>query len=140
VIPAELIPERRGAVAILSSINRDGDWILPRLFRVVSFMGNVELDLTSVRMGPGESHIEIRCMWGNVEITVPPDIRVEVDGHPFIGTFEVSRSAPSTLSSDAPLLRVTGSAVMGAVTINVVDPNAPGWFEKIRARLMEQKR
>jgi Cell wall-active antibiotics response 4TMS YvqF len=135
VIPAELVPEQRGVVAFLSSVNRAGDWILPRLFRVVSFMGNTELDLTSVRIGPGESHIDIRCVWGNVEITVPPDIRVEVDGQPFIGTFELARSAPSTASPDAPVLRVTGSAVMGAVTINVIDPNAKGWFEKMRARL-----
>jgi Cell wall-active antibiotics response 4TMS YvqF len=134
VIPAELVPERRGAVAFLSTTNREGDWILPRLFRVVAFMGNMELDLTSVRIGPGESHIEIRCIFGNVEITVPPDIRVEVDGHPFIGSFELSRSAASAASPDTPLLRITGSAVMGAVTISVVDPNAPGWLEKIRAR------
>jgi hypothetical protein len=132
VISADLIPERRGAVAFLSSTNRDGDWILPRLFRVVSFMGNVELDLTNVRLGPGESEIEIRCMWGNVEITAPPDIRVEVDGQPFIGVFEVARKVPSTLSPDAPLLRVTGSVVMGSVTINVIDPNAPGWFERLK--------
>ena len=117
VIPAEFIPDRRGAVAVLSSTNREGDWILPRLFRVVSFMGNVELDLTSARMGPGESHIEIRCFWGNVEITVPPEIRLEVDGHPFIGSFEVSRRVPSTPSAVAPVLRISGSAIMGAVTI-----------------------
>jgi hypothetical protein len=106
-------------VAFLSSINQEGDWILPRLFRIVSFMGNAELDLTSVRIGAGESHVEIRCMWGNVEITVPPDVRVEVDGHPLLAVFEVARSAPSTLSPDAPLVRITGSAFMGAVTINV---------------------
>jgi hypothetical protein len=135
VIPAELIPERRGAVAFLSSTNRDGDWILPRLFRIVAFMGNIELDLTSARVGLGESHIEIRCLWGNVEITVPPEIRIEVDGHPVLGVFEVERKAASSLSPDAPLLRVTGSAIMGAVTIHVVDPNAPGWFEKIRDKL-----
>ena len=119
VIPAELIPERRGAVAFLSNFEREGDWILPRLFRVVSFMGNVELDLTSVRLGPGESHIEIRCLWGNVEITVPPEIRIEADGHPFIGSFELKRSLPSTQSADAPVLRISGSVVMGAVTIKV---------------------
>ena len=136
VISAELVPDRRGAVAILSSTNREGDWILPRLFRVVSFMGNVELDLTNVRLGPGASHIEIRCMWGNVEITVPPDIRVEVEGEPVIGTFEVARKVPSTLSPEAPLLRITGSVVMGAVTISIVDPNArPGLFERFGARL-----
>jgi hypothetical protein len=135
VIPAELVPERRGAVAFLSSTNRDGDWILPRAFRVVAFMGNVELDLTRARVGPGESHIEVRCIFGNVEITVPPGIRIEVEGQPFVGIFEVTRSAPSTTAPEAPLLRVTGASAFGAVTINVIDPNAPGWLERIRARL-----
>jgi hypothetical protein len=102
-------------------------------------MGNVELDLTSVRIGPGESHIEVRCIFGNVEITVPPDIRVEVDGQPFVGVFEVTRSAPSTTAPDAPLLRISGSVALGAVTINVIDPNAPGWLERIRAKFSSTK-
>jgi hypothetical protein len=139
VIPEELIPERRGAVAFLSSTNRDGDWILPRSFRVVSFMGNVELDLTNARVGAGESHIEVRCIFGNVEITVPPGIRIEVEGQPFVGVFEVTRSAPSTTAPEAPLLRVTGSSHFGAVTIMVVDPNAPGWIERLRAKLAGKK-
>jgi hypothetical protein len=139
VIPEELIPERRGAVAFLSSTNRDGDWILPRSFRVVSFMGNVELDLTNARVGAGESHIEVRCIFGNVEITVPPGIRIEVEGQPFVGVFEVTRSAPSTTAPEAPLLRVTGSSHFGAVTIMVVDPNAPGWIERLRAKLAGRK-
>jgi hypothetical protein len=139
VIPEELIPERRGAVAFLSSTNRDGDWILPRSFRVVSFMGNVELDLTNARLGAGESHIEVRCIFGNVEITVPPGIRIEVEGQPFVGVFEVTRSAPSTTAPEAPLLRVTGSSHFGAVTIMVVDPNAPGWIERLRAKLAGRK-
>lgn len=135
VIAEELVPERRGAVAFLSSINRDGDWVLPRSFRVVSFLGNVELDLTNVRLGAGESHIEVRCIFGNVEITVPPGIRIQVEGDPLLGVFEVTRSAPSTTAPDAPLLRVTGSSHFGSVTVNVVDPNAPGWLERIRAKL-----
>ena len=124
----------------MSSTNRDGDWILPRSFRVVSFMGNVELDLTNVRLGAGESNIEIRCVFGNVEITVPPGIRIEVEGQAFIGTFEVTRSAPSTTVPEAPLLHVTGSSHFGAVTVNVVDPNAPGWMERLRAKWSSKKR
>ncbi len=139
VIPEDLVPERRGAMAFLSSINRDGDWVLPRAFRIVSFMGNVELDLTSVRLGAGESHIEVRCIFGNVEITVPPGIRLTVEGDPLIGVFEVTRSSPSTTDADAPLLRVSGSAHFGAVTVNVVDPNAPGWLERIREKLMPKR-
>ena len=121
VIPAEFVPDRRGAVAFLSSNNRDGDWILPRLFRVAAFMGNIEIDLTRAKLAPGESQIEIRCLFGNVEITVPSAIRLEAEGHPFMGTFEQTHSSPSTHAADAPLLRITGSVVMGAVTIKVVD-------------------
>ena len=123
VIPAEFVPERRGAVVFLSSSNRNGDWILPRLFRVVACLGNIELDLTSAKLGPGESHIEIRCVFGNVEITVPPEIRVDAEGHALMGTFEHTRSAPSTQWTDAPLLRITGSVLLGAVTIKVADPH-----------------
>ena len=126
VIPAEFVPERRGAVVFLSTSNRDGDWILPRLFRVVACLGNMELDLTSAKLAPGESHIEIRCFLGNVEITVPCDVRLEVEGHPFLGSFDMSRSASTTQSPDAPRLRITGAVFMGAVSIKVVDPNAPG--------------
>jgi hypothetical protein len=123
VIPAEFVPERRGAVVFLSSSSRNGDWILPRLFRVVACLGNIELDLTTAKLAPGESQIEIRCFFGNVEITVPPEIRVEAEGHPFMATFEFMRSAPNAQRSDAPLLRITGSAFMGAVTIKVADPH-----------------
>ena len=123
VIPAEFVPERRGAVVFLSSSTRNGDWILPRLFRVVACLGNIELDLTSAKLAPGESHIEIRCFVGNVEITVPPEIRVEAEGHPFMGSFDFTRAAPGVQRPDAPLLRITGSAVMGAVTIKVADPH-----------------
>jgi hypothetical protein len=125
VIPAEFVPDRRGALVVLSSSTRDGDWIVPRLFRVVACLGHMELDLTNARLGPGESHIEIRCILGNVEIRVPPEIRVEAEGYPFGGSFELSRSRPSAQSPDAPLLRITASVLMGAVTIKVVDPHAP---------------
>lgn len=126
VIPSEFVPERRGAVVFFSSSNRNGDWILPRLFRVVACMGNMELDLTSAKLAPGDSHIEIRCFFGNVEITVPSEIRLDVEGHPFVGSFEMSRSVPANYSPDAPRLLISGSVFMGAVTIKVVDPNAPG--------------
>src|SRR5262249_44347570 len=79
VIPSDLVPPHAGAVAFMSSQTRKGDWLLPRLFRVVTFMGNAEIDLTTARLGPGVSRIEVRAMFGNIEITVPRGIRVECD-------------------------------------------------------------
>ena len=131
-IAPELVPERRGAVAILSHTSRDGDWILPRLFRAVAFMGNVELDLTRALVAPGTSQIDIRAIMGSVTIVVPPDLRLDCTMDPVIGSAEVSRSVPSTMSPDAPMVRITGTAFLGSIEVKVVDPNAPSWLDKVR--------
>src|SRR5439155_9804319 len=121
-LAAHQVPERRGAVAVLSHTRRDADWILPRLFRVFTFWGNVELDLTHVLLGAGTSEIEIRCIMGSVEIIAPPDLRVESEVDAFLGSAEVKRDIASTGSPDAPLVRITGSTVLGSIEIKVVDP------------------
>ena len=90
------VPERRGALAVLSHTRRDADWILPRLFRVFAFWGNVELDLTHVLLGAGTSEIEIRCIMASVEIIVPPDLRVESEVDAILGSAEVRRQIAST--------------------------------------------
>ena len=129
------VPEQRGAVTVLSHTRRDADWILPRLFRVFTFWGNVELDLTHVLLGPGTSVIDIRCIMASVEITVPPDLRVESEVDAVLGSAEVQRQIASTTSPDAPTVRITGSTFMGSIEIKVVDPNAPSLFEKIRRKI-----
>jgi hypothetical protein len=128
------VPDRRGAVAVLSHTRRDADWVLPRLFRVFAFWGNVELDLTNVLLGAGTSVIEIRCIMASVEIIVPPDLRVESEVDAVLGSAEVKRQIASPTSLDVPLVRVTGSAVLGSIEIKVVDPNAPSLLEKIRRK------
>ena len=134
VVADELVPNRRGTVAVLAHVKRDGDWTLPRLFRAFALWGNAEVDLTRAQIGAGTSHIEIKSIMGNVTVLVPPEIRIECDVDPVIGSFEVAREVESTRSPDAPLVRITGTAFMGAVEVKVIDPNAPSWFEKLRAR------
>ncbi|HEX5439094.1 MAG TPA: LiaF domain-containing protein [Gemmatimonadaceae bacterium] len=134
VVAAALVPEHRGAVAFLSHALRDDDWILPRRFRAVAFLGQVELDLSRARIGPGTSEIEVVAIMGNITILVPPELRVECDGDPIVGSFEIKRDVAATAMPDAPLIRVIGTAFMSAVEVKIIDPNAPGWFEKLRAR------
>ena len=134
VVADELVPNRRGTVAVLAHVKRDGDWTLPRLFRAFALWGNAEVDLTRAQIGAGTSHIEIKSIMGNVTVLVPPELRIECDVDPVIGSFEVAREVESTRSPDAPLVRITGTAFMGAVEVKVIDPNAPSWFEKLRAR------
>jgi predicted membrane protein len=87
-------------------------------------MGNVELDLRAAEIGYGASVIEAVAVCGNVEITIPPEIAVECDGDSFLGTFTlkyVGRANPA--ASREKMVRVTGSAYGGAVTVNVKGPD-----------------
>jgi hypothetical protein len=134
VIPADYVPDRAGTVSFLSSQLRQGEWLLPRLFRVVSVLGNVEIDLTRARVGPGMSRIEVRAIFGNVEITVPPGMRVECDGSGIGANFEVKTQVQPPLDADAPIISIGGFAMFANVEVNVVDPDAPGWMDRLAAR------
>ena len=132
-LPDDLIPERGGAVAWWSGRKQDHEWILPRNFRGFTCMGNIELDLTMAKMGAGTSEMELKCIMGNIEVTVPPDVRVVCDGDAIAGNFEVERVGNTTPPPDAPTLKISGTAYFGAVTIRIVDPNAPTWRDKLKA-------
>jgi cell wall-active antibiotic response 4TMS protein YvqF len=134
-LSGEQVPARRGAVAILSHLRRDADWILPRLFRVLAFWGNAEIDLTQALVGEGTSIIEVKCIMASVVIRVPPDLRVENEVEAVLGSAEVRRNAPTTAAPGAPTIRITGSTFLGSLEIKIIDPNAPGLIERIRRRL-----
>ncbi len=130
-----LVPESRstsGVVSFLSSTEREGLWQLPRRFRALAVMGNIEIDLRSAEIGYGLSEIETVAVLGNIEITVSPEIAVECDGDSFLGTFVLKyegRASPAAASRDK-VLRVTGTAYAGAVTVSVKGPD-----EKMLAKL-----
>ena len=71
---------------------------------------------------------------GAVTAVVPPDVRLDCDAIPVVGNLEVRRDAESTISPDAPPVQISGTAFMGSIEVKVVDPNAPGWVERLRAR------
>jgi hypothetical protein len=133
-LPPDHVPERGGVTVWWSNVTRKGDWILPRLFRAFTFMGNIELDLTSARMVDDVSEIDIRCIMASVEITVPQDVRVICDGDAIAGNFEIVRIGKvDPPPSDAPTVRIGGTAYLGSVTVKVQGFVGPGWKDKLKA-------
>jgi hypothetical protein len=124
----QIIPDDRatsGVVSFLSSNEREGRWQLPRRFRALAVMGNVELDLRAAEIGWGLSVIEAVAVFGNIEITISPDVTVECDGDSLLGTFVLKydgRANPAAASRDR-VIRVTGTAYASAVTIHVKGPD-----------------
>jgi hypothetical protein len=131
----QLAPDPRstsGVVSFLSSNEREGRWNLPRRFRALAVMGNVELDLRTAEIGYGLSVIEAVAVMGNIEITISPDITVESDGDSLLGSFVLKyegRASPAAANRDK-VVRVIGTAYLSSVTIHVKGPD-----EKLLARL-----
>jgi hypothetical protein len=124
----QLVPTTRptsGVVSFLSSNEREGRWELPRHFRALAVLGNVELDLREAVIGIGVSLIEAVAVMGNIEITIPPDVAVESDGDSLLGSFVVKYKGNASPSAATGLkkVRITGTAYASSVEIIVKGPD-----------------
>jgi len=110
------LPEKQGVVAFVSSQQRAGPWRLAPATRVVSVLGNVELDLREAELADGESVVEVFCLLGNVEVIVPPGVRVLNDGDTLAGSFALE-AGDWDIVPGAPVVRIMGTAYLGNVEI-----------------------
>jgi hypothetical protein len=135
--PAGPVPSSRiggrgtssNAVAIMSGTDRKGVWTVPPTFTSVALMGGVEIDLTSARFEDAETTIQAYAFMGGIEIYVPDDIVVQVNGTGFMGAFENRAQNQAQPRPGAPLVRITGLAVWGGVEVKRRNP-AKGQIEE----------
>jgi hypothetical protein len=124
---------RGGVVSFLSSTEREGRWELPRHFRALAVLGNIELDLREAVIGIGVSVIEAVAVMGNIEITVPPDVAIESDGDSLLGSFVVKYKGGATpaLADGLRTVRIIGTAYVSSVEIRVKGPDE-GMLKRLR--------
>jgi hypothetical protein len=116
--PAERIggtPSRRLSLAIMSGARRKGTWVVPPVYTAVAFLGGVEMDLREARFSQREVKIRAYSLLGGVDIVVPDDIEVDVEGIGIMGGFDHRGSNAGPPGS--PRLRVTGFAFLGGVNV-----------------------
>lgn len=107
--------------ATLGNLERSGPMDLPALLEVSAVLANVELNLRDATFGPF-TEIAIRCLLGNVAITLPAGVRVEHDGGGVLGSFtcHVSPGAMPMVGT-APVVRLTGRATLGNVEVSAAE-------------------
>jgi hypothetical protein len=103
--------------AFLGNVERAGPFPLSDHTRAVAVLGNLELDLRDIALPNGVTHLHVRSVLGNVEITVPPDLAVECEGSGVLGSFTSVNRVPPGESHEGPVLRIIGSAVLGSVEV-----------------------
>jgi hypothetical protein len=119
---AQIVAARRpaDALAVFGNLQRSGTWRLEDGTRAVAVFANVELDLRDVVLAPGITHLACRAVFGNIEITVPPDLAIECVGAGVLGSFSSVHRVPSEGASERAVLRIEGAAVFGNVEVHTL--------------------
>lgn len=110
-------PPRKRLTAILGGFEKRGAWTCPRRVSVTAIMGGAEVDFREAEMAPGVTEMNCTAIMGGVELIVPPWLSVEVDATAILGGFEELHRAPTTPEPGRRVLRITGVAIMGGVSI-----------------------
>ncbi len=138
VSPLERVRERDVIVGILGGASRRGRWYPARKTLAVGIMGGVQLDLREAPLPPGVTEIQALGIWGGIEIIVPPGVRVDCSGIGIMGGFDERYGEPATDDPEAPVVRVTGFALMGGVQVEAREPGESSrdarrrWKEAVR--------
>ncbi|NUT51189.1 MAG: DUF1707 and DUF2154 domain-containing protein [Saccharothrix sp.] len=119
-VPASRIggtPGSTTSFAFWSGVERRGEWVVPATHSSVAVMGGIVIDLTKARFAQAETTINAFALMAGIEIIVPEDVTVRVEGIGFMGAFEDSTHKGAPTIPGGPVVRVTGFAMMGAVEV-----------------------
>jgi hypothetical protein len=90
---------------------------------VLAVLGGIELDFRDAVLPEGGTVVDVACVLGGVEVTVPPGVAVQVEGMGILGGFDdSSRSEPGS----GPRLVIRGFALLGGVEVRTRPHRPPG--------------
>lgn len=139
VVDADRVRDHGFFVSVLGGTNRTGRWIPARKNFALGVLGGLSLDFRECLFGPGVTDLNVLTILGRVEIIVPPEMAVEVDGMAILGGFDHQTDVPLRTNPNLPILRIRGLAVLGGVGVEVRLPGETSRQAKKRRRL-ERKR
>lgn len=115
---AEPAPDSLGtinAIAVLGSAKRSCNSSDFRGGDLFAFLGGCEIDLREARITHSPAVIDAFAWWGGIDIRVPEDWSVQLQGIPLLGGYDDNTRPPKV--STGQVLVIKGVAVMGGVEI-----------------------
>jgi hypothetical protein len=104
-------------IAVFGGASRKGAWRVQPNTTVVTVFGGADLDLRDAVLPGREITIRAVSVFGGMSITVPPEMRVVDSGVAVFGGRDVAGDTPESGGLDAPVLRLHGACVFGAVFV-----------------------
>ena len=117
--PAPASSPPTSTVAIMSEVSRTGRWRVGERTSAIAVMGKCKLDLRHAAISAHVTIIRVSVVMGELEVLVPEGVEVELEATTVMGSRTVhgQRELPP---NGAPVIRITGLALMGAVNVRVM--------------------
>jgi hypothetical protein len=109
--------DAKSIVCILSESKRTGIWVPPKHLRVVTVLGDTEIDFREVQLEQDVTYISLGCWLGALKIIVPPAVNLVSNVKAILGAVE--NDSQGRLNPDAPTLVIEGKVILGEVTMAV---------------------
>lgn len=102
-------------VAIFAGASRKHAWRVRKNTSILAVFGGVELDLTQATFESRDVEMNVFCLFGGIDVTVPPGTDVDNQVMAVLGGSDVGKLAPPDPS--APRITVKGFVGFGGVDI-----------------------
>lgn len=102
-------------VAVFAGASRKRAWRVRKHTSVLTVFGGADLDLTEATFEAQEVEFNVFCLFGGIELTVPPGTDVDNQVMAVLGGSDVGKLAPPNPS--APRITVKGFVGFGGVEI-----------------------
>jgi hypothetical protein len=104
-------------VSVFSGSSRKGVWQVPPTMEAINVFGGAELDLREAILPGREIRLRAICVFGGMDIAIPPEMRVVDSGWAIMGGREMPPDTEESASPDAPVLRISGVTVFGGLSV-----------------------
>jgi hypothetical protein len=107
---------RQLIIAIFGGADRKGQWHVEPNITAVTVFGGASLDFRDVELPAQEIRLHASCMFGGIDITVPPEMRVVDSGFALFGGRDVGSGSAESTNPNAPVLRLSGITIFGGLS------------------------
>ncbi|MEW2356602.1 DUF1707 domain-containing protein [Spirillospora sp. NPDC029432] len=127
-------PEKHAAsiVAVFSGADRRGRWLVEPSTTVSCLFGGAELDFRQAVLSQREVTLNVTCVFGGVDITVPPGVRLVNSVSAVFGGVDLPDD--DTTDPDAPVIRITGMVLFGGVSASRREAGSSSRADRRRER------
>jgi hypothetical protein len=105
------------AVAVFGGSDFRGVWRAPRRLNSLCLFGGINIDLRKAMVPEEGVTISCACIFGGIDIVVPPGMRLVVRGMGIFGGFD--RTSNEVDDPRAPTVVVEGLALFGGVSVRI---------------------